>query len=175
MLTLYLSAISDTGCGNRKANEAAALDGLLERAFGFKARLLHHPDGAPYIDGHPEIHISISHSAATYLLAVSDAPVGVDIEAPRRQLTRVASKFLTAGERGRMDLTSGDHTEELLHYWTAKEAAFKLLRVPGLTVSAIEVSADMTIASACGKECGISYERHGEELMAIACLTGSHS
>lgn len=38
------------------------------------------PAGQPYLPGCPELFLSLSHTAGAAILAVSDAPVGVDIE-----------------------------------------------------------------------------------------------
>ena len=37
-------------------------------------------NGKPFFPGHPQVHFSISHTAGAAAVAVSDAPVGVDIQ-----------------------------------------------------------------------------------------------
>ncbi len=170
MVRLFLTDIDTSTGGNRREAERMAIRRLLGEAVISDVVIDHHPDGAPYIAGHPELHISISHSSTTCLLAVSDRPIGVDIESPRPQLARVAHKFLMDEESARLDRVEERHTyiHELLRYWTAKEATFKLLRLPDLTVSAILVSPDGMSASCRGQECFISYTTYGTQLIAIA-------
>ena len=47
-------------------------------------------NGKPFFSGYPQVHFSISHTAGAATAAVSDAPVGVDIQyiqTPPRRLT----------------------------------------------------------------------------------------
>lgn len=103
----------------------------------------HYPDGAPMpmdeagreLQG---VYISISHSHRLAAAAISDRPVGIDIEQPRQQLTRVATRFLTpeqlAGLRMRLPM--------LAIGWTVKEAVFKLARTPGLSLTDISLDTE---------------------------------
>ncbi|MDE6396289.1 MAG: 4'-phosphopantetheinyl transferase superfamily protein [Muribaculaceae bacterium] len=84
----------------------------------------HHPDGAPFIAGAPEIFVSVSHSLTHAAVAIADGPVGIDIEQPRPQLEKVAPRFLSDRERTVADTVS----DGLLRAWTAKEAVFKTMR-----------------------------------------------
>lgn len=66
---------------------------LLRRAIGevwgmdALPALLRAEGGKPYFGEHPERHFSLSHSGGLALCALSDAPVGVDLELvrPRRE------------------------------------------------------------------------------------------
>lgn len=168
MIRLFITEIDRTSPANRHEAEHRAVTLLLDHALPFRAMIEHHADGSPYIAGHPELHISLSHSPSACVMALSEIPVGVDIESPRPQLARVAHKFLTPEESA--DLTIGTDTglDILLHYWTAKESAFKLFRIPGLTVSEIRISPDLSSASSRDRECFISYIPHSCGLIAIA-------
>ena len=70
--------------------ERAAVSRLVARAFGSDARLLHAPNGRPYVEGGAgggERFISVSHGAGMALLAVNARRrIGIDVEAPRMQL-----------------------------------------------------------------------------------------
>lgn len=122
--TLYLTTIT----AKARAGERQAVETLINTVFpGYT--LDHDHYGAPFISGICA-HISISHGAQTAVLAVSDNPIGVDIEAPRQQLSRVAAKFILPH----------DTYPSLLHAWTAKEATFKAAGNPQLTISQIALS-----------------------------------
>ncbi len=167
-VTLLHTPIPATAPGQRHETERSLCSSLLKKALGDNAEIAHRPDGSPFIDSRPDIFISVSHSAGTALIALSDSPVGVDIEAPRPQLARVAGKFLTKEESLRIDSTAPDYLNILLHYWTAKEAAFKLFRLPGLTISEIQIDSELASASSGSKRCRISFTKISEEIVATA-------
>lgn len=76
--------------------------------------------------------LSISHSKNALAVAVSCAPVGVDIErvsAPRAE--EMARRFLTERELALFENTPKEQKEEVwIRLWTAKEAAFKAKHKP---------------------------------------------
>lgn len=111
----------------RREAETAAVERLLATALPGGYRLAHNADGAPVLEGGP--HISISHSRTHAVVALcAEASVGVDIETPRAQLARVASRVLSAQEVEAYGAT----TEGLLQAWTLKEAIYKAALTPGL-------------------------------------------
>lgn len=122
--------------GRREA-EQRAVAMLVSNCFGNRFALRHDNDGAPFLsptDGAP--YISISHGAGYALLAVdSDSRIGVDIESPRPTLSRIAPRFMTADEM----FVHGRTTASILRAWTAKEAIFKALGRPQLTVGDIHL------------------------------------
>lgn len=123
--------------------------------------LLHDPYGAP-ATALPDTRISLSHARDLIALAVSDSPVGIDIEFPRRQLLRVATKFLTANELPRYITLP-----RLLEAWTAKEAVFKAAGHPDMTLPEVEMT-DATTATARGRRYHITFLPHGDATIAIA-------
>lgn len=70
-------------------------------------------------------HISISHSRCFVAVAVSESPIGIDIESSDRNALAVASSFLKPQELEILSVGSNAANEALL-MWSAKEAAFKL-------------------------------------------------
>ena len=76
--------------------------------------------------------LSISHSKNALAVAVSCAPVGVDIErvsAPRAE--EMARRFLTERELALFEAAEQSKREEVwIKLWTAKEAAFKAKHKP---------------------------------------------
>lgn len=162
------------GPGPRRLREEEARDALIASTLGPEAVLTHDADGAPRIASRPDIHISISHCADLCLLAVSDRPVGVDIETVRPKLARVAGRFMSAAELYRLDPEADTYLDSLLHYWTAKEAVYKLLRTPGLPLQSIVISPYLDSASAHGRRATLlfQYQRKGV-LIATAFLRES--
>lgn len=108
-------------------------------------------------------HVSYSHRGAYGAAAVGDAPVGIDVEVVRDIRPDSARFFLTDAEAADAQRCTLDHA--LLHFWCAKEAAWKqrggalptLKRVPlrllhegehGLVFDAVETVAvdDVVVA-----------------------------
>lgn len=120
--------------------EIRAVAMLIRKAFGEKETLSHLPSGAPYIAGSGK-QISITHGAGYALLAINDSrPIGIDIESPRPTLKRISRRFLGRSEVQIYNASSST----LLDAWTAKEAIFKALGMPGLTITDIILPDDLT-------------------------------
>jgi 4'-phosphopantetheinyl transferase len=69
--------------------------------------------------------ISISHSHGVAAAAVDAAPVGIDVERVRSVDEQVARHFLVEGELAQMQRCRIPN--RILHWWCAKEAAWKQL------------------------------------------------
>lgn len=111
----------------RREAEQRAVGRLLRAAFPDGAELRHTAEGVPCLAG-SDVYISISHSRTCAALAVcADAPVGIDVEDWREQLTRVAPRVLSAAELA----VYGASPELLLRAWTLKEALYKAAGIPG--------------------------------------------
>ena len=96
--------------------------------------------GKPYLERGP--HFSLSHCRGAVCCAISDRPVGIDIEAPDRHITDSLVRYTMteeemcqilqsprtapprAGDSPRMGLEEG---RAFLRLWTRKEAVAKLL------------------------------------------------
>ena len=70
-------------------------------------------NGKPFFPGHPQVHFSISHTAGAAAVAVSDAPVGVDIQHIQTPPRRLAY------------LTGLEEPEAFFRSWTQWEARAK--------------------------------------------------
>lgn len=68
-------------------------------------------------------HVSISHSGPYAAAAIDADPVGIDIEVVRELKESAAHLFLTDAEAAQMRDCRIAH--RLLHFWAAKEAAWK--------------------------------------------------
>ncbi len=55
-------------------------------------------NGKPYLTAAPDVHFSLSHSAAWVVCAVSDHPVGVDIQQCRSFKPNIADRFFHPDE-----------------------------------------------------------------------------
>jgi phosphopantetheinyl transferase len=67
--------------------------------------------------------LSLSHSEPYAAAAVGESPVGIDVQAVRDLSDRAAHLFLAPDEIESMESLSVD--QRLLHFWCAKEAAWK--------------------------------------------------
>jgi 4'-phosphopantetheinyl transferase len=104
---------------------------LLAQAVGGTPRdwaLTAPPDAPPAVEGQRQWHLSISHSGEWIGCAVAHAPLGLDLEAPRRQrdIAGLLALCCTPGEQ-RMFEGLGEHEREPLFYelWTVKESWLK--------------------------------------------------
>ena len=104
-------------------------------------KILYQSNGKPSFAKYGR-HISISHTQGYVVIAVSDSPIGVDIELSGRNAFAVAKSFLQPQE---LDIlaASSSPCDEALVLWSAKEAAFKLasdrvavLKEIGITMNA---------------------------------------
>jgi len=101
------------------------------KAAGYvDADLFYDTQGKPHLtDGR---YISITHAHAFSGIIVSDQPVGIDIEAQRHKIIRIAHKFVNAQEWP-CHPTVEDQVTALIKLWTAKESMYKLVSQTGLS------------------------------------------
>lgn len=81
--------------------------------------------GKPFLPGGPEF--SLSHAGRYVALALSDDPVGVDIEAERCTMEIARHFFAPAEIRGAEAMTGEDRRRYLQRLWVAKEAFIKAI------------------------------------------------
>ena len=87
--------------------------------------------GKPFLADHPEIHFNISHCKNGIAVAVSDTPIGIDIESYREVSDSLIRYTMNETEQ-RIIRESDDPIRTFTEYWTKKEAVFKL-RGTGIT------------------------------------------
>lgn len=86
------------------------------------AQLTKNSQGRPLINI-PGLHVSISHNSKYTAVALSDKPVGVDVELISPRIGRVKHKFMNLGD---FQLVVGEEDLAGMHLvWSAKEAMFK--------------------------------------------------
>ncbi len=102
----------------RSAGAGYLLQMMLKKAGipVFEQALTQTEGGKPVLQHHPELHVSLSHSGHWAACALSDQPVGVDVET-RTCPPEVARRFFQPRE------LVADHTK----VWVAKEAFSKTL------------------------------------------------
>lgn len=127
-ITVALCPIEPTE--NRRLAERAAVARLCRLLLGPDVVIRHKPDGSPFVEG-CSVHISVSHSRRTALLALSPHYIiGADIEELSRaaRVRRVGARVMSAAELE----TYGDSDSDLLRAWTLKEALYKVAGEPGI-------------------------------------------
>ena len=91
----------------------------------------YYPNGAPFLDSGK--HLSITHSKTQAGIAVGDHSLGFDIEEYHLKIQNIAPKFLHKEEYYAIE--SHNPIETLTRIWTAKEALYKALNIPGISFS----------------------------------------
>lgn len=122
--------------------------------------LYHIQDSKVFVDEHGKpkvegLEFSLSHSGNLVLCAVSEEPVGCDIERLREAPKGVAERYFSDAEQAYLSHFSADeHDREFFRIWTMKESYVKMTG-EGLRVSfeAYEIAMEDT---------GARVIRHGE-------------
>ena len=122
--------------------------------------LYHMQDSKVFVDEHGKpkvegLEFSLSHSGNLVLCAVSEEPVGCDIERLREAPKGVAERYFSDAEQAYLSHFSADeHDREFFRIWTMKESYVKMTG-EGLRVSfeAYEIAMEDT---------GARVIRHGE-------------
>ena len=83
------------------------------------------PHGKPFIVGHPEIHFSLSHCSEAVACAVSDRPVGIDVESVRRYKEDVV-RYAMSDKEQQLIAAAERPDVAFIRLWTMKEARLKL-------------------------------------------------
>jgi len=87
--------------------------------------VVHDANGKPSFSNEKGTYISIAHHShgqhCWAAVALSEAPIGCDIESLRSQLQTISKRFLNPDERSSV----GDNIEGLCAIWGAKESMFK--------------------------------------------------
>lgn len=93
------------------------LAALLREQYGWRTlpELAVTEQGKPFFPGAPEVHFSLSHTGGAALAAVSDRPVGVDVE-----------RIRPIRERLLRQVAGTDSETEFFHTWVRREARCKL-------------------------------------------------
>ncbi|MBR6948065.1 MAG: 4'-phosphopantetheinyl transferase superfamily protein [Muribaculaceae bacterium] len=103
------------------------LQQALLQEFGIDERpvLVYDSKGKPLLAGHPGIHFSLSHCHAAVACAVSNRPVGIDIETPDHYSPEVARRVMNDDELREIE-ASAQPQVAFTRLWTMKESFYKL-------------------------------------------------
>lgn len=108
------------------AKSYVMLEDMLAEEFGIREcpEFSYGPFGKPYLAGFPDIHFNFSHCRKGIACAVSDTPVGVDIEEIQYDDT-VALMVMNSAEYEQIGKAS-DPAVKFTELWTSKESFLKL-------------------------------------------------
>lgn len=97
---------------------------VLEREYGIsRPELLRGPYGKPYLKEGPCFNLSHTHGAVA--AAVSERPVGIDLERVRPYLSKLPERVLSPVEL-RWFRSGGERKTDFFTLWTLKESFLKL-------------------------------------------------
>ena len=108
---------------------------LEQRGLSHPFRFGHNEHGKPFLLDYPEVHFNLSHCKSGIAVAVSDEPIGIDIES-YRQVSDSLIRYTMNEEEQRIIHESDDPVRTFTEYWTKKEAVFKL-RGTGITTGGL--------------------------------------
>ncbi len=78
--------------------------------------------GKPRLWGHPDFHYNISHTRSAVMVAVSDSPVGADIEKIKKAELGIAKRYFAEQEQDYIAISEEGAAERFYEIWTRKEA-----------------------------------------------------
>lgn len=128
MTEVYLARGEEGVAASRRALAAA----LEARSIPADARISKTVLGKPYLADYPGVQFNLSHSGPWGACAVSEAPVGVDVELVRPMRQNVAGRFFTSTEQQFLARQPRPE-QEFFRLWTRKESFLKALG-KGLTL-----------------------------------------
>ena len=100
----------------------------IKKTFGIdisKQEFVCNEYGKPYLLNYPDVHFNISHSGQYVACAVSDKPVGIDIQKISEYNPAVAKRVCSVQELKCIE-SSTDKSSEFIKLWTQKEAVIKM-------------------------------------------------
>jgi 4'-phosphopantetheinyl transferase len=146
----------------------ALLSAAAERVWGLETlpQLVRLPGGKPVFARDPGHHFSLSHSGPLALCALSDRPVGADLELVRPRSAKLPA-YVFRGEQYDRFLALGGGWDAFYTLWTETESilkytgdGLKALRrcalPPGCALT--DLSGEGWRAAVCGHETAILYE-----------------
>lgn len=99
----------------------------LKEVYGIEENplFIYNEYGKPSIAGHPEIFFNLSHCKEAAICAISDRPVGVDVESVRSYNESLVRYTMDDDEVREIE-SAEDRAVAFIRLWTKKEAALKL-------------------------------------------------
>lgn len=115
-----LKSISQCKQESRRLEKWACRAALAVLTGERKVSISYSVNGQPLF---PEGFISFSHSKEFVLVAISNQPIGVDIEKITPRILKLKHKFMNEDELFHVDI---ENPEDITFFWSAKEAIYKL-------------------------------------------------
>lgn len=81
--------------------------------------------GKPYIPEYPNFQFNISHTKDALVIAVTNVPVGIDIETVESANMNIANRFFSKQEQKFINLANDNQDKRFFEIWTKKEAYIK--------------------------------------------------
>lgn len=103
---------------------------LLRVVLGSGVEIAYHPTGRPYLRGNVCLNISVSHTDGYVAIALSVQRVGLDIEPVSSRQLRLRERFMAPTEWEQATQFASPEVVASIG-WSAKEALYKLIDVPG--------------------------------------------
>ena len=103
-------------------------------------------NGKPFFENYPDFHFNISHSKNAFAIAISDRPVGIDIELLKTPNLAVAKRFFTCKE---LDYVNQSPNPRFFEIWTKREAYIKRHGLAIKDISVVETK-DIFTTEKCG-------------------------
>lgn len=138
--------------------------------------------GAPFIEHHESVEVSLSHSFDMVAAARSNQAIGVDIQKSTPKLLNISGRFMNEYE-----LRAAQKSNTLLYAqwcWSAKEAIFKAYKkggidfrhhiIPNIDPSKIDLPSFETLGTilTAGQEytCKLNYFKYSDYVVVSAIL-----
>ena len=118
-------------------DQALALHGLRERDLETASGEW----GKPWFSSRPDLHFNLSHSGFFAVCALSDAPVGVDMEQVRPVREALVERVCTPREAALLPREAALRRDQFCRLWTLKESVMKYFGA-GLSLSPRSLEAD---------------------------------
>lgn len=166
---------------------SVSAEAAIQRLFSLApAKIERTPDGKPYYADRQGLFLSLSHSGEYAACAVSDAPIGVDIQKHQNVKYNVWKRISCPGEKAaffsrkkqpvseKKDYLHEEELTEFYRFWAAKEACVKCTGA-GLSKDFRELFTDFEkreIRDTVTKECWKLYSVKGPEGYSLAVCTG---
>lgn len=126
--------------------------------------------GKPYLPAAPDFHFSIAHCGTRVICAVSDVPVGCDLERERVLKHDISRRICTDAERNAIRTNA-----DLFTLWTGKEAAVKAIgRGLRIGTASVEVGlAETCHLSVGGVDCTLRRQPPADGWHLAICTVGT--
>jgi len=119
--------------------------------------------GKPYLRSSPNLYFNISHTKGAIVCAVSDEPVGVDIERIKNFNKRIPELFFTHEEQNYIFADKNEQNKRFVEVWIMKEAYLKWrgkgIEITGKSFNVLEnkkisiFSRGIYCIAVCGNNC----------------------